>query len=202
MSACTSHCIRSSSSTLQPRQQVRQRCTILQPCRCQPPAGPGLDALGAQQQQRIAAAERRKAQLADALQNGVRVVIDCSYAQAAQQWVEQQQRQRQQHQQQQEQIWRRSQPSDPGQQQQRQDSACQPSAAAHTSDSHQQHSHDSSDPSTATATSSSSSNSNTNSSSTVSSAADSRHLVTGTFIHKEVRSVAKQIELAAAVNKR
>jgi hypothetical protein len=32
--------------------------------------------------------------------------------------------------------------------------------------------------------------------------AHGRQLVTGTFIHKEVRSVAKQIEMAAGINKR
>jgi hypothetical protein len=189
-----------------PRQQVRrQHCTTLQRCRCQQPAGAGLEALGAQQQQHSTAAERRKAQLADALQNGVRVVIDCSYAQAAQQWVEQQQRQRQHHQQQQQQqqIWKRSQPTDPGRQQQQQGSTCPPPAAAGTS--HQQLPHDnSSDLSTSTSSSpsSSSSDSSDSNSSTVGGAAGDRQLVTGTFIHKEVRSVSKQIELAAGVNKR
>jgi hypothetical protein len=147
----------------------------LQICRCQQPA--------AQADRHRQDPEQRKAALQDALQNGLRVVIDCSYALSAQSYLEQQRRQQQQPQQ----IWGH-------QVQQRSDAEAQPTAhnaqpAPHTLQSHSQGVTEGQEQLAG-------------GSQQLDAGTVERKLVTGTFIHKEIRSVAKQIELSAAINKR
>jgi pullulanase/glycogen debranching enzyme len=144
------------------------------------------------------------------LQHGLKVVIDCSYAQAAQAWVEQRQ-----HPQQQQQIWGHVQEQ---QQEQQQQQLEEPTGQLGTHVASQQVQHGASpqlQPGSSSSSSSSGPDSDRSGISTdtcsqsdkaaakqLQPLAHGRQLVTGTFIHKEVRSVAKQIELAAGINKR
>lgn len=111
------------------------------------------------------------------------MVIDCSYALSAQSYLEQQQRQQQLSQQ----IWGR-------QLQQQPDAEVVHSADNARSFPHQLQSH-SQGVSASTAQP-------VGNSQQLDAGMVGRKLVTGAFIHKEIRSVAKQIELSAAINKR